>query len=52
LRMGMLHVGEKLGACAHQMGTPPQESTRGPHIRWLDIGFREHAPSEQRGTLV
>ncbi len=52
LAVGLLDMGESLGSCAHEVYPAPEEITGRAHLRGVDVGLREHAPTlEHRDVL-
>ena len=52
LTVGILDVGEKLGAFAHQVHAAAQQVTGGSHQSGIDIGHRQHAAAQQDRNFV
>ncbi len=46
LASGVLDMSKELGPFSHQVISPPEEVSGGPHPCGIDIGLREHAASE------
>jgi len=52
LAVGLLDMGQELRSFAHQVGPASQEVTGGPHLRWIDVGLREHAAATEGSDLL
>jgi hypothetical protein len=52
LAVGILDMGEQLGACAREMQAPPQEITGRTHLRRIDIRLGQHAATQQPGNFL
>ena len=51
LAVGVLDVGQELGAFASEVQTAPQEIPGGPHLGRVDVGLGDHATAQQGGDL-
>jgi hypothetical protein len=52
LRIGLLDMGQELGAFAHQVCAASKQITGRAHLGRIDIGFWKHAAAEQGGNLL
>jgi len=52
LASGVLDMGIELGPFSHEMVSSSEQISGCPHLSWIDIGLREHPPSEQGGDLM
>ena len=46
LRARVLDVSEQLAPLPHEVKAPPDQITRGPHRRWIDVGLRQHPTTQ------
>jgi hypothetical protein len=52
LAVGILDMAQELRSLAQQVGPASQEVTGGTHLRWIDVGWREHAAAKEGSNLV
>ena len=52
LGVGVLDVGEEVGAAADEVGSPAQEVPGGSHLGGVDVGHGEGAAPQEGGDLV
>jgi len=52
LAVGVLDMGQSLGALAHQAYPAPEEITGRTHLSGRDVGLREHAPTQEHRDFL
>jgi hypothetical protein len=50
--IGVVDMGQPFSALTHQVGAAASEVTGRTHLRGIDIGLGEHAPTEEHRNLV
>jgi hypothetical protein len=52
LAVRLLDVGKEFGALTRQRQATSEEVPGRPHLRWINLGLRAHAPTEQHGAFL
>ena len=52
LAVGVLDMGESRGTLAHAVHPAPEEIAGRPHLGGIDVGLREHAPTQEHHDFL